>query len=148
MTASVLERAIGLALEVHRGQIDKAGRPYILHPLRLMVAMTSEEARVVAVLHDVVEDSEATFEDLAALGLSEEALAALRLLTHDDDDGSEANYFAYVARIKANPLALAVKLADLADNLDVSRLPSLTERDSRRLNKYLKAREILRRDDG
>ena len=148
MTASVLERAIGLALEVHRGQIDKAGRPYILHPLRLMAAMTSEEARVVAVLHDVVEDSEATFEDLAALGLSEEALAALRLLTHHDDDGSEANYFAYVARIKANPLARAVKLADLADNLDVSRLPSLTERDSRRLNKYLKAREMLRRDDG
>ena len=147
MTASVLERAIGLALEVHRGQIDKAGRPYILHPLRLMAAMTSEEARVVAVLHDVVEDSEATFEDLAALGLSEEALAALRLLTHDDD-GSEANYFAYIARIKANPLARAVKLADLADNLDVSRLPSLTERDSRRLNKYIKAREMLRRDDG
>ena len=148
MTDSVLERAIGLALEVHRGQIDKAGRPYILHPLRLMVAMTSEEARVVAVLHDVVEDSEATFEDLAALGLSEEALVALRLLTHHDDDGSETNYFAYVARIKANPLARAVKLADLADNLDVSRLPNLTERDSRRLNKYLKAREMLRRDDG
>ena len=148
MTASVLERAIGLALEVHRGQTDKAGRPYILHPLRLMAAMTSEEACVVAVLHDVVEDSEATFEDLAALGLSEEALAALRLLTHHDDDGSEANYFAYVARIKTNPLAQAVKLADLADNLDVSRLPSLTERDSRRLNKYLKAREMLRRDDG
>jgi (p)ppGpp synthase/HD superfamily hydrolase len=148
VTASVLERAIGLALEVHRGQIDKAGRPYILHPLRLMAAMTSEEARVVAVLHDVVEDSEATFEDLAALGLSEEALAALRLLTHHDDDGSEANYFAYVARIKANPLARVVKLADLADNLDVSRLPSLTERDSHRLNKYLKAREMLRRDDG
>ena len=144
----MLERAIGLALEFHRGQIDKAGRPYILHPLRLMVAMTSEEARVVAVLHDVVEDSEATFEDLAALGLSEEALAALRLLTHHDDDGSEANYFAYVARVKANPLARVVKLADLADNLDVSRLPSLTERDSRRLNKYLKAREMLRRDDG
>ena len=103
MTASVLERAIGLALEVHRGQIDKAGRPYILHPLRLMAAMTSEEARVVAVLHDVVEDSEATFEDLAALGLSEEALAALRLLTHHDDDGSEANYFATSPGSKPTP---------------------------------------------
>jgi (p)ppGpp synthase/HD superfamily hydrolase len=147
VTASVLEKAIALALEVHEGQTDKAGQPYILHPLRLMAAMATEEERIVAVLHDVVEDSHATFDDLGALGVSEDALTALRLLTHHDNDGTEENYFAYIARIKRNPLARAVKLADLADNLNVVRLPKLTERDTRRLNKYLRAKDTLLRSE-
>ena len=143
MKASVLERAIAFALQKHQGQTDKAGKPYILHPLRLVVTMTTDDERVAAVLHDVVEDTDATFDDLVTLGVSDETLSALRLLTHDDGDGTEENYFAYIGRIKGNSIARSVKLADLADNLNVNRLPKITERDAARLSKYLRAKEIL-----
>jgi (p)ppGpp synthase/HD superfamily hydrolase len=127
-----------LALEAHRGQVDKAGSPYILHPLRVMARMSTDVERIAAVLHDSVEDSDGrvTFERIAALGVPVEALDAIRLLTRSDD-GSEAGYAAYVGRVAAHPIARKVKLADLEDNLDARRLEAISERDAARLTKYL-----------
>lgn len=140
---AVLERAIAFAVEKHCGRKDSAGQPYILHPLRVMVAVTTEDEQVVAVLHDVVEDSDATFEDLERLGLSTAALGALRLLTQDDGARTEAGYLAYVGRLKRDRIARAVKLADLADSFHAARLRQVTPQDADRLAKYLKARAVL-----
>ena len=126
-------------MDAHAGQLDKAGKPYILHPLRVMMAVESpslDSARKVAVLHDVVEDSDETIESLdARFGLTAEEQAALRMLTHGDDE----DYAAYVERVATNPLSRAVKLADLRDNLDVTRLEQVTERDAKRITKYLQS---------
>ena len=140
-----LEQAIGIALEAHARQLDKAGRPYILHPLRVMMSVESpslDSARIVAVLHDVVEDSEWTVEKLdAEFELTSEEQSALQLLTHGDDE----DYDAYVDRLASNPLARAVKTADLRDNLDVARLETVSEKDARRISKYLLSlRKLLR----
>jgi hypothetical protein len=142
-----LEEAIRVALEAHAGQPDKAGQPYILHPLRVMMTVespTPEAARILAVLHDVVEDTGWTVESLdAKYGLTPEVQAALRLLTHGDGD----DYDAYVAKVATNPLARAVKVADLRDNLDVTRLEAVTERDAQRITKYLRSLRRLTRED-
>ena len=134
-----LDEAIGVAVAAHAGQLDKAGKPYILHPLRVMMTVESpslDSARKIAVLHDVVEDSEWTIESLdAKFGLTAEEQAALRLLTHGDDE----DYAAYIEKVATNPLARAVKLADLRDNLDVTRLEQVTERDAKRISKYLRS---------
>ena len=134
-----LDEAISVAVAAHAGQLDKAGKPYVLHPLRVMMAVESpslESARKVAVLHDVAEDSEWSIESLhAKFGLTSEEQAALRLLTHSDGD----DYAAYIERVATNPLARAVKLADLRDNLDVMRLEQVTERDAKRISKYLRS---------
>src|SRR5512137_2538281 len=134
-----LEQAIEVALEAHAGQVDKAGQPYVLHPLRVMMTVESptlEAARILAVLHDVVEDTGWTVESLdARYGLVPEVQAALRLLTHGDGD----DYDAYVAKVAKDPLARAVKMADLRDNLDVTRLEAVTERDATRITKYLRS---------
>jgi guanosine-3',5'-bis(diphosphate) 3'-pyrophosphohydrolase len=140
-----LEQAIEVALKAHAGQVDKAGQPYILHPLRVMMTVESPSlasARVVAMLHDVVEDSEWTVEGLAnAFGLTPDEQAALRLLTHDDG----VEYADYVEKVAANPLARAVKVADLRDNLDVTRLPEVTEKDAKRIAKYVASLRRLTR---
>lgn len=140
-----LEQAIAVAVQAHAGQVDKAGQPYILHPLRVMMTVEApalERARIVAVLHDVVEDTAWTVERLAEEhGLGPEEQAALRLLTHDD--GGE--YAAYVEKVATDPLATAVKVADLRDNLDVTRLAEVTERDARRISKYLRSLRRLTR---
>ena len=134
-----LEEAIRVALDAHAGQFDKAGKPYILHPLRVMMTVEGpflDSARKVAVLHDVAEDSEWTIESLhAKFGLTSEEQAALRLLTHGDGD----DYAAYIERVATSPLARAVKLADLRDNLDVTRLAEVTDRDAKRMTKYLRS---------
>jgi GTP diphosphokinase / guanosine-3',5'-bis(diphosphate) 3'-diphosphatase len=138
---NLLEKAILVALDAHGGVLDKSGKPYILHPLRLMMAMDSEEAQITAVLHDVVEDSDVTIEELAQMGFSSDVLSALTLLTHD---GERIDYAAYIAEIKGNPLAREVKLADLTHNMDPRRLPApLTERDWQRLQQYRLAWEVL-----
>ena len=141
-----IEQAIEVALKAHAGQVDKAGQPYILHPLRVMMTVESASlasARVVAMLHDVVEDSEWTVEGLAsAYGLTPDEQAALRLLTHDDGE----EYAAYVENVAANPLARAVKVADLRDNLDVTRLPEVTEKDAKRIAKYVASLRRLSRE--
>ena len=137
---STLERAIEIATEAHRGQLDKAGNDYITHPLRVMAAGKSDEEKIVGVLHDVVEDTEWTFEMLAAEGFSSEIIDALRCVTKLSD--SEP-YDKFIARVKSNPLAVAVKLNDLTDNMDIRRLPYLSDKDVKRLKKYLKAYKQL-----
>ncbi len=138
---TALERAIAFAVAQHAGQTDKAGRPYILHSLRIMLAMDSDEERIAAVLHDTLEDCDGIGpEDLAALDLPPASLEAIGLLTHAPDEPYEA----YVARLGRNPIARKVKLADLADNLDPGRLTEITARDMARMNKYLRARALLR----
>ena len=134
------EKAIGIALRAHQGAVDKSGEVYILHPLRLMLQMNTEDERITAVLHDVVEDSDITFDDLALEGFSPDVMRALSLLTHDDS----VPYLDYVATIAADPLARAVKMADLQHNMDVRRLPpDLSQKDLERLAKYRQAWELL-----
>jgi (p)ppGpp synthase/HD superfamily hydrolase len=132
--------AILLAVKAHYGQKDKAGEPYILHPLRLMFRQNSEPTRIAAVLHDVVEDTPVTLEQLREAGFSEDILDAVALLTHDPLD----TYEDYVAKIKTNPIARAVKLADLEDNMRLERVSELSEKDWVRLQRYHRARRELR----
>ena len=135
-----MERAIEIATEAHRGQLDKAGCDYIEHPLRVMAAGKSLDEKIVGVLHDVVEDTNWTFEDLAAEGFSAEVIEALRCVTKLSE--SEP-YDKFIARVKRNPLAVVVKLNDLSDNMDIRRLPYLSDKDVKRLKRYLKAYKQL-----
>ena len=134
---ATLEDAIALAVQTHRGQQDKTGEPYILHPLRLMFQMDTELEKIVAVLHDVVEDSAGTvtIETLAQAGFPESAITAIDALSRRDIE----TYEEFIERLKSNDLARKVKLADLQDNMNPLRLQSLQEKDLRRLQKYHKA---------
>jgi (p)ppGpp synthase/HD superfamily hydrolase len=133
------KQAIKLCFEAHKDQLDKSGLPYVFHPFHLAEQMTEENTVVAALLHDVVEDTPYTFDDLLAMGFGEEVVAALRLLTHDD----AVPYMDYVANIKANPIARAVKLADLRHNSDLSRLDAVDEKALRRCEKYAEAIRLL-----
>jgi len=115
--APALEDAIAHAARAHRGQVDKGGQPYILHVLRVMLRQTEETARIVAVLHDVLEDTPETLDGLSAAGYSEQICAALDCLTRREGEPYEE----MIERVAANRLARQVKLADLADNLDIDR---------------------------
>ncbi len=137
-----LEHAIGLAVKVHRGQVDKAGRPYILHPLRVMFRLESELEQIVGVLHDVVEDSDLTLPDLRQMGYPEEVITALDGVTKREAE----SYEAFINRSQANPVSSRVKLADLEDNLDLRRLPALTTKDVERLKRYRRAWGQLQSD--
>lgn len=137
---STLRRAIEIATEAHRGQKDKAGNDYIEHPLRVMEAGRTMEEKITGVLHDVVEDSDWTFAMLEAEGFSKEIVDALRCVTKLSE--SEP-YDKFITRIKKNPLAVSVKLNDLTDNMDIRRLPYLSDKDVKRLKKYLKAYKQL-----
>lgn len=135
-----VERAIQLALTAHAGQVDKAGKPYILHPLAVASMQDTEEGFIVGMLHDVVEDSKITLPDLLKWGFSFEVVEAVELLTHAKGE----DYMTYVKRIKGNALATKVKLADLKHNSDLSRLPLITQKDVRRVEeKYKPAIEYL-----
>ena len=136
-----LGRAIELAKQHHKGQTNKAGKPYIEHPLRVMNQMKSEEEKIVAVLHDIVEDTDISLNDLKNEGFSEEVVSAIECLTKQDGE----NYDSYIERISFNPLAVKIKLADLEDNRDLTRLPQVTDKDLERLEKYDKALEKLTR---
>jgi len=136
-----LDRAIELAKQHHEGQTDKAGKPYIEHPLRVMNQVESEEEKIVAVLHDIVEDTNISLNDLRNEGFSEEVVSAVECLTKQDGE----NYDSYIERISFNPLAVKIKLADLEDNRDLTRLPEVTDKDLERLEKYDKALEKLTR---
>ena len=133
---STLVRAIEIATEAHRGQVDKAGNDYIQHPLRVMEAGKTTDEKIVGVLHDVVEDTNWTFGDIAAEGFSSEVIEALKCVTKLSEDEP---YNEFIERVKVNPLAIAVKLNDLTDNMDIRRLDELTEKDFKRLQKYHKA---------
>ncbi len=142
--AATLVDALRLALDCHGDTLDKAGRePYLLHPLRVMLAQRDEHARIAAVLHDTVEDTALTLEQVAAAGFAPEVVRALRLLTHDDD----TPYEHYVRRLKPDPVARQVKIADLEDNMDVRRLDRLSTRDHQRLDRYLAAWRELQEAD-
>ena len=130
-----LEDAIKLALENHHGQEDKGGQPYILHPLRVMCGLQTETERIVAVLHDVVEDSDVTLDDLRAQGYSDEIVTAIDCLSRREDE----SYDEFIQRIKPNPLAVRVKLEDLRDNMDIRRAGKLGKKALERFQRYQKA---------
>lgn len=135
-----LEKAIEIAINAHRGQKDKSGKSYILHPLTLMIGCKNEKQRIVAVLHDVVEDSNYRLEDIMDLGFDIEIIEALDCLTHRKNE----DYFDYIKRVKTNELATYVKCLDLVHNCDINRLKTITEKDIKRVEKYTKALQILR----
>ena len=137
---STLQRAIEIATQAHQGQFDKSGKDYIGHPLRVMEMGRTEEEKIAGVLHDVVEDSDWTFEALEAEGFSQEIIAALKCVTKLSEN---ENYDDFIERVKKNPLAVAVKINDLTDNMDIRRLPYLSDKDIKRLKKYLKAYKKL-----
>jgi (p)ppGpp synthase/HD superfamily hydrolase len=133
---STLERAIAIAAEAHAGQVDKAGAAYVLHPLRVMLAVATPEERIVGVLHDVCEDCPGwSFERLRAEGFSEAVLAGLDAVTKREGE----DYPDFVRRAAADPIGRAVKLADLRDNCDLARIASPGEADFRRIEKYRQA---------
>ncbi len=143
MSMTLVERAVRRALEAHAGQKEENGRPYLLHPLRLMLRMDTETEMAAAVLHDVVEDTATTLHDLRAEGFPEQVLAAVALLTHDKKNVS---YRKYVERIASDPLARKIKLADLEDNLNLLRLRRLGVHETLRLKRYYEAWHRLIRE--
>lgn len=137
-----LELAIQIAVEAHAGQVDKANEPYILHPLRVMFGVSGEEARIVAVLHDVVEDCDGwTFARLKQEGLSEKLIEALKSVTKLPEEKND--YMAFIKRSSENEIGRQVKISDLSDNLDMSRIASPTDKDHQRIAKYEKALAYL-----
>lgn len=128
----LLQRAIDIARRAHEGQVDKAGAPYIEHPLRVMRALEAPEAKIAGVLHDVVEDTPVTLEDLREARFSAAVISAVDALTKRDGEGYEA----YLERLTKDPVAVRVKIADMSDNMDLSRISEPTEKDRRRLEKY------------
>ncbi len=133
------KKALKLCFNAHKDQKDKSGMPYVFHPFHLAEQMTDETTTVVALLHDVVEDSEYTLADLKKEGFTKEVLDAVKLLTHAKGE----NYLDYVARIKQNPIARAVKLADLAHNTDTTRLDAIDDKMLERYEEYRKAIKLL-----
>ena len=131
--------ALKLCFEAHKDQIDKSGMPYVFHPFHLAEQMADENTTIVALLHDVIEDTEYTLDDLRNFGFAEDVLSAISLMTHADD----VPYMEYVVKIKTNPIAKAVKLADLKHNSDMSRLDRITQTDEERAKKYKQAIELL-----
>ena len=137
-----LQRAIEIALEAHKGALDKGGNPYILHPLRLMLQMDSEEEMIVAILHDVVEDSEKwSFDKLHKEGFSKKIINSLRSVTKENEN---EDYEKFIDRSVKDKIGRKVKIADISDNLDISRLKEVTYKDILRINKYKKALEKLK----
>ena len=133
------QKAMKIAYEAHHGQLDKSDVPYIYHPIHLAEQMDTEEEVIVALLHDVVEDTDMTFEQLEKEGFSKTVIDALKLLTHDDSE----DYMDYIRKLKPNPLARKVKFVDLCHNSDESRLENPTPKDVARREKYQKAIKIL-----
>ena len=130
--------ARALAAYAHSGQVDKAGNPYLSHPLAVADGVEGEDAKIAAILHDTVEDTFVTVESIRNL-FGDAVADAVEALTHREDE----DYFDYVRRAGKNPIARQVKLSDLRHNMDLSRLPVVTEKDLKRLEKYKKAQEIL-----
>ena len=136
------KKALKLCFEAHKDQIDKSGLPYVFHPFHLAEQMTDEATTVVALLHDVVEDTPYTLDDLREMGFPQEVTDAIFLMTYD----KTVPYMDYVAKIKENAFARAVKLADLQHNSDLGRLNIVTEKDKQRVMKYRIAIAILEED--
>jgi (p)ppGpp synthase/HD superfamily hydrolase len=131
-----LARAVEVAVAAHKGQKDKSGVDYILHPLRVMQRGRTETEKICGVLHDIVEDTDWTFETLEKEGFSKEVIDVLRCVTKLSED---EDYGHFIDRIAQNPIAVRVKIYDLLDNMNIIRFRQLDEKDMKRLNKYLKA---------
>lgn len=136
---TLLERAIDIAVTHHRDKVDKGGNTYILHPLRMMCRMQTETEMIVAVLHDVVEDTDWTFEMLEAEGFTPVVIEALKCVTKRKGE----DYDVFITRSLNNDIARKVKLADLEDNMDIRRIASPTQEDLDRIAKYRRAWEYL-----
>ena len=133
------KKAMKLCFQAHKEQTDKSGIPYVFHPIHLAEQMGDEDTTVVALLHDVVEDTDYTLEDLRAMGFNQNVIEAIRQMTHAEG----VPYLDYVAKIKENPIARAVKLADLAHNSDLTRLDTVDEKAMARVQKYAQAIRLL-----
>jgi len=136
---ATLERAIEIAASAHARQVDKAGEPYILHPLRVMLRVTSSEERIAAVLHDVVEDTSVSLQSLISEGFSSDVILAIEALTKRPGESR----MQAAERAAVNAIARKVKLADNAENMDLSRISNPTERDYARVEEYRAVRELL-----
>ena len=133
------KKAMKLCFDAHKDQVDKSGMPYVFHPFHVAEQMKDEPTTIVALLHDVVEDTDYTLEGIAAMGFGKKVVDALTLMTHD----KSVEYLDYVAKIKNDPIARAVKLADLAHNSDPTRLDVIDEKARERLEKYKTAIALL-----
>ncbi len=127
-----IDRAIALAHQAHAQQVDKAGKPYIDHPLRVMAKMATWQEKIVAVLHDAIEDSDLTLADLHSAGFPPEVVEAIAAITKNEGE----DYETYLQRVMGNAIAIKVKIADMTDNMDMSRIPHPTDKDWQRLAKY------------
>lgn len=136
---ALTKKALRISFNAHKNQIDKSGMPYVYHPFHLAEQMSDEYTTCVALLHDVVEDTDITIDDIKNEGFPKDVIDAIALMTHDND----VPYLEYVAMIKKNPIAAAVKLADLRHNSDLSRLDIVDSKALERLEKYKKAIQIL-----
>ena len=135
-----LERAIQIAVEAHAGATDRGGKAYILHPISVMMRCETDEEKIVAILHDVVEDTDWTFDSLREEGFTETIIEALKTVTkHSEDE----DYDEFIQRSLKNEIGRKVKIADLRENLDVTRIGELTEKDIERINKYKRALKTL-----
>lgn len=141
MSFDFVKIAHEIAQKAHAGQVDKAGIDYIKHPETVASFVHSDVERATAYLHDILEDTALTEKDLFQAGIPEEVVEAVELLTHDKNQ----DYFAYLEKVKSNPIAKAVKLADLRHNSDLSRLTNISEKDRQRLEKYKKAIRYLKK---
>jgi (p)ppGpp synthase/HD superfamily hydrolase len=139
-STELLEKAVSIAVEAHRGQRDRTGAPYILHPMRVMAGVDTDVEKMVAILHDVVEDTDWTFEKLAQEGFPTEVIEALNCVTKREGE----EYDDFVKRSASNKIARKVKVADLEHNMDVRRLSNVTEKDVERLKKYVRAWRFLK----
>ena len=136
---SMVDLALSIARQAHEGQLDKAGVDYIEHPIYVASQVDTEEEKAVALLHDVIEDSSVTAEELLNAGLPETVVTAIQILSKKKGQ----DYQTYLENVKSNPLARVIKLADLKHNSDLSRLPSISAKDRERLKKYKKAMDFL-----
>jgi (p)ppGpp synthase/HD superfamily hydrolase len=136
---ALTKKALKLSFEAPKNQVDKTGLPYVFHPFHLAEQMTDEISTICALLHDVIEDTEYTFEDIHELGFPQKVIDILKLLTHDES----VPYMEYVANIKTNPIAKQVKLADLMHNSDLTRMDSVDEKALQRTAKYKQAMNLL-----
>ncbi len=136
---NILEIALNLALNAHTGQKDKAGQPYVLHPLRIMHQMDTDEERIVALLHDVIEDSQYSDKDLIRHGIPENIVNTVMILSKNENE----NYEAFINKISKNKLAVKIKKADIIDNLNLLRLQAINSKEIKRIKKYHKAWKAL-----
>lgn len=135
----MLKKALDICLNKHSGQVDKSGKEYFIHPVTVALLCDTTKEKIVALLHDVIEDTDYTFTDLKNDGFSQEIIDAIRAVTKNDD----ITYQEYISNIKNNPIARKVKLNDLKHNSDLSRLENPTDQDLKRTKKYLESIHFL-----